>query len=395
LIDLTFPLRNKKYKFTTRNEAWKGGIAKNVTFIITEDCQFSCRYCYLTGKNQTGKMSFEIAKKTLDYLILNGDIFPEDSIIFEFIGGEPLLEIDLMDKIADYAKIKLFETGHPWFNNYRFSFATNGILYSNKKVQKFIEKNFNHLSIGISIDGTKRKHDLQRVYCDGRGTYDDVIKSIPHWLEQFPGSATKITCSSDDLPFIKESVLHLYEIGIKNVDINVVFEDVWKEHDDEILEEQLTELADSIIDNKLYENNICSFFSNHIGEPVREDKTWCGSGRMLGVDCRGNFYPCIRFTPFSLNKKEAVVIGNCFTGIDRNKLRPFLTLTKSAQSPDKCLECDIASGCAWCVGFNYDNADTNTIYERAIYICKMHEARVRANNYYWNKLDKELGLIKI
>ncbi len=187
----------------------------------------------------------------------------------------------------------------------------------------------------------------------------------------------------------------MYEIGIKNVDINVVFEDVWKEGDDEILEEQLTELADSIIDNKLYENNVCSFFSNNIGEPVREDKTWCGSGRMLAVDFRGNFYPCIRFTPFSLNKKEAVVIGNCFTGIDRNKLRPFLTLTKSSQSSDKCLECDVASGCAWCVGFNYDNADTNTIYERAIHICKMHKARVRANNYYWNKLDKELGLLKI
>ncbi len=180
MIDLTFPLKDKKYNFKTRNEAWKGGIAKNVTFIITEDCQFACRYCYLTHKNRKGKMSFDIAQKTLDYLFSNRDVFPDDAIIFEFIGGEPLLEIDLMDKIADYTKIKLFEAGHPWFNNYRFSFATNGILYSNKKVQKFIEKNFNHLSLGISIDGTKRKHDLQRIYRDGTGTYDDVIKNIPH-----------------------------------------------------------------------------------------------------------------------------------------------------------------------------------------------------------------------
>jgi uncharacterized protein len=387
--------KDSKYNFRTQNEAWNGGMAKNVTLIITEDCQFSCRYCYLTGKGRKGKMSFDIARKTLDYLFLNSNIFSEDSIIFEFIGGEPLLEIDLMDKIADYAKLKLFETGHHWFNNYRFSFSTNGILYSNKKVQKFLEKNLNHLSVGISIDGTKRKHDLQRVYRNGRGTYYDVIKNIPLWLEQFPGGATKITCSSEDLPFIKESVLHMYEIGIKNVDINVVFEDVWKNGDDDILEEQLTELADIIIDNKLYENNVCSFFSNTIGEPAMEDKTWCGSGRMLAVDYRGNFYPCIRFTPFSLNKKEAFVIGDCFSGLDNNRLRPFLTLNKSSQSPDNCINCDIATGCAWCVGFNYDNADTKTIYERAIYICKMHKARVKANNYYWNKLDKKLGLLKI
>ena len=235
-------------------------MAKNVTLIITEDCQFSCRYCYLTGKSRSGKMSFDIAKKTMDYMFANPEVFTEDSVIFEFIGGEPLLEIELMDKIADYAKIRLYEIEHPWFENYRFSFSTNGILYNNKKVQRFIEKNINHLSVGISIDGTKRKHDLQRVYSDGRGTYDDVMKKIPHSLKQFPEGATKITCSSDDLPFIKESVLHMYEIGIHNVDINVVFEDVWKENDDKILEEQLTELADTIIDNKLYENNVCSFF---------------------------------------------------------------------------------------------------------------------------------------
>ena len=34
-------------------------------------------------------------------------------------------------------------------------------------------------------------------------------------LEQFPNAATKVTISSADIPYIKESVLHLYELGIK------------------------------------------------------------------------------------------------------------------------------------------------------------------------------------
>lgn len=29
------------------------------------------------------------------------------------------------------------------------------------------------MSIGITIDGTKEKNDLQRVYPDGSGTYED------------------------------------------------------------------------------------------------------------------------------------------------------------------------------------------------------------------------------
>lgn len=79
-------------------------------------------------------------------------------------------------------------------------------------------------------------------------------------------------------------------------------------------------------------------------------------------------------------------------GIDHNKLRPFLTLDRTTQSPQKCIDCEVASGCAWCQGENYDAADTHTIYQRAVAYCKMHKARVRANNYYWNKLFRKLEL---
>ncbi|MEG1572459.1 MAG: hypothetical protein RR328_02820, partial [Bacteroidales bacterium] len=48
------------------------------------------------------------------------------------------LEIDLIDKICDYIKLKMFIMDHPWFDSYRFSFSTNGLLYSTLKVQKFI-----------------------------------------------------------------------------------------------------------------------------------------------------------------------------------------------------------------------------------------------------------------
>lgn len=66
-----------------------------------------------------------------------------------------------------------------------------------------------------------------------------MVRNIPLWLEQFPGDGTKVTISSPDLPYIKESVLHLYNLGIHEVNINCVFEDVWQEGDDSLFEEQL------------------------------------------------------------------------------------------------------------------------------------------------------------
>lgn len=376
---------------------WQEGRSKNITFIVTKDCQLACKYCYQVGKNDSERMSWEIAKASIDYILSNESSFLEQSVVWDFIGGEPFLEIELIDKICDYIKSEMYRLDHHWFNSYRFSFSTNGINYNNERVQEFIKKNHNHLSIGITIDGTKRKHDLNRVWKnkEDNGSYDDVVRNIPLWLSQFPEAATKVTISSADIPYISESVLHLFSLGIKGVNINVVFENVWNEGDDKIFENELISLADTIIDNSLYEEYTCSFFMENIGKPIdikKDNQNWCGAGKMLAIDSKGNFYPCLRFAKYSLREKNPIIIGNIKDGIDQNKLRPFLTLDRSTQSPQKCIECEVASGCAWCQGENYDAAETETIYQRSTAICKMHKARVRANNYYWNKLFRKLDL---
>jgi uncharacterized protein len=373
---------------------WKSGMAKNITFIVTKDCQLACKYCYLVGKNSKERMPWEVAKQAIDYVLEREEDFPEESVVWDFIGGEPFLEIDLIDKICDYIKVEQFQRDHHWFGAYRFSFSTNGINYHEEKVQQFILKNKEHLSIGITIDGTEMKHDLNRVYkASGRGSYKDVVRNIPLWLSQFPDASTKVTISSADIPYIKESVLHLYALGIHEVNINCVFEDVWKAGDDRLFEEQLLMLADAIIDNGYYRDYSCSFFGEHLGKPLDcklQNQNWCGAGMMLAVDAMGNFYPCTRFAQYSLCNKKAWIIGNIHDGIDKNKLRPFLTLDRCTQSTQECIDCEVASGCAWCQGENYDAADTSTIYQRSTAICKMHKARVRANNYYWNRLLRKM-----
>ena len=379
-----------------KTATWKSGLAKTITFIVTKDCQLACKYCYLVGKNTKEKMTWEIAKQAIDYILEQENSFEEDSVIWDFIGGEPFLEVELIDKICDYIKIELYRRNHHWFNSYRFSISTNGINYNDENVQRFIEKNHRHLSIGITIDGTELKHDLNRIYKgNGKGSYKDVVRNIPLWLKQFPDASTKVTISSEDIPYIQESVLHLYSLGIHEVNINCVFEDVWNDGDDLRFERQLIQLADQIIDHEYYKNYACSFFTEDLGKPldcISQNQNWCGAGKMLSVDARGNFYPCTRFAQYSLRNKKAWIIGNIYDGIDNNKLRPFLTLDRCTQSKQECIECEVAGGCAWCQGENYDAAETPTVFQRSTAICKMHKARVRANNYYWNKLSRKLDL---
>ena len=374
---------------------WEKEISKTVAFIVTENCQLRCKYCYQPKKNKTNKMSFDIAKKSVDYFLNNKTYCNEKSVLFDFFGGEPLLEIELIDQISEYIKKSMKEINHKWLNNYTFTMTTNGILYNSKKVQEYIKKNHDHIRIKMSLDGTREKHNLNRIYPDGTGSYDDVVKNIPLWLEQFENPLIKATVGSDDLPYVKESVLHLWKLGIKVVLMNCVTDNVWKDGDDKIYEEQLKALADYIIENEMYTDYSCSFFGNHIGKPIQksENKNWCGCGKyIIAVDHKGDFYPCHRFLTFSLANKKGKSIGNCFDGIELNKLRPYQALDRITQSTDECVDCETASGCEICAGNNYDNACTDTMYQRSTYICKMHKARVRANTYYYNRLVNEKGI---
>ena len=150
-------------EFST-SRLWQSGMAKNITFIVTKDCQLACKYCYLVGKNSKERMTWEVAKQLIDYILEHEEDFREVSVIWDFIGGEPFLEIELIDKICDYLKTEMFKKKHHWFNSYRFSFSTNGINYHTDKVQNFIAKNKEHLSIGITIDGTGQIKVLGQVW---------------------------------------------------------------------------------------------------------------------------------------------------------------------------------------------------------------------------------------
>lgn len=381
------------YKLGKNVRLWSEN-AQTISFVVTEDCNLRCKYCYITHKASNKVLEFETAKKFIDYLFSDA-VHRQEAATIEFIGGEPCIEMGLIDRICDYFKLKAYEEGSDWYWNYRISICTNGVNYSSDEVQRFIKKNIGKLSMTISIDGTKEKHDSQRVFPNGSGSYDIIEKNLPLYISQF-GGHTKATFSRDDLPVLKDSIISLWNKGIVDIASNVIFEDVWQDGDDLLFESQLKALADYALDHHLFDKYICTFFQDNIGAGyTREDltKTWCGAGRMLALGPNGNIYPCIRYKDYSLNNHDERIFGNIHTGgINMDLVKPFLLSQIRYQSDNECLNCDIAIGCAFCQGFNYDEAEIPTNFYRAKYICKMHKARVRANDYYFSKLYNRFGL---
>ena len=371
-----------------------------VTFQITDNCNLKCTYCYQLNKN-TLIMPLEVAQKFIDLLLENNEntqmyINTEHStaIILEFIGGEPLLQPQLIDNIIQYFIKRSIEKNHPWQYNWRISLCSNGTLYFNPEVQKLLKKYKNKISFSISIDGNKQLHDSCRIFPDGTGSYDIAIKAAKHYRQNFNQHlGTKMTIVPNNIIFLSDAVINLINENYIGINLNCSFEKGWEIKHAKILYNELKILSNYIIENNLENNIYISLYEENFFKPklLTDSQNWCGgNGKMIALDWKGDIYPCIRYMESSLNNEAPpFIIGNidkgfCFNENCKNCVKLLKSVNRLTQSSEECINCQIAEGCAWCQAYNYQDSGGN-INHRATYICIMHKARALANCYFWNK----------
>ena len=381
-------------------------MARTVTFQVTEQCNLRCTYCYQIDKH-SNYMPIEVGKQAIDMLLAstpenNDYINPEKApaIIIDFIGGEPLLAIDVVTELIEYFKQRTIELQHPWANRHRFSICSNGLLYFDPKFQDLLTKYGNEISFSISIDGIKELHDMCRIQPNGEGSYDIAIAGVKDYVERgFGKMGSKMTLAPENIIWTSKAIKNLVELGYDDINLNCVFEKGWTYEDATELYNQLKEAADYLIENKKYFDTKVSIFDMNIGKPMDEsnNNNWCGgTGAMLAIDYKGNIYPCLRYTESSVGPDvPRLIIGNVWDGIgvkeeEQQKINCLKCITRRSQSTDECFYCPIGQGCAWCSAYNYQ--EFGTADKRATYICPMHKARVLANVYYWNSIFHKEGM---
>ena len=389
----------KLYPYSYNKEIYKNKIqTPSITFQVTDACNLCCSYCYQINKGHH-VMPLEVAQKFIDLLLENNENTQQyldtracDAVILDFIGGEPLLEINLIDQILDYFIKRIIETDHPWQYNWRVSMSSNGTLYFNPEVQKFMDKWMDHLSFNVSIDGNKQLHDSCRVFPNGSGSYDMAIAAVRHYVDIRHGfMGSKMTLAPENINYTYEAVKGLIEEGYTEINLNCIFEKGWTNKHATILYNQLKELANYILDNNLEDELYISMFEESYfhSKDHNDTQNWCGgNGAMIAVDWKGDIYPCIRYMESSLGESvPPVIIGNVDTGIMTDAkcktcIEKLKSINRINQSTEECINCPIAEGCAWCQAYNYQ--DSGDFFHRATYICCMHKARALANCYFWN-----------
>ena len=344
-------------------------------------------------------MTKEIGQQGIDLLIKMYDENKEDALInhhtkgliIEFIGGEPFMNIEVIEYLTQQFLDQCIKKQHIWLTNTRFSIASNGMLYFTEPVQKYLNKYGNFISLGITIDGPKELHDACRKDHFNNGSFDTAFSAWLDWKTKARITHTKITIAPENLQYIDEIFSFFITNDCDEIYANPIFEHKWTIEEARIYYRKLILLSKYLLNHNTY-NNI---FEERMGRPMlsSEDSNWCGgTGAMLAFDPDGLAYPCIRYMPSSLGtSQKPLIIGNVdgiYNTLQAIELKHQLdTITRHSQSTIECINCNIAEGCAWCSGWNYQ--ENGTCNKRSTNICWMHRARTLANVYYWNNYYKK------
>ena len=324
-----------------------------------------------------------------------------EGIIFDFIGGEPLMEIELIDKICTYSLNYMIEHHHPWLIKTKFSLCTNGLLYFTPAVQNFLNKFGFFCSFGFSIDGDKTLHDMCRKDLAGNGTYDRALAAAIDYAERSNTELyTKMTLSPENIKYTANAIIDLIEHGFTNISVNCVYEEGWTYEHGSIYYNEFKKIADYVIEHNLYDKVFIRTFNRELYGELGEDHTdnWCGgiADMNLAINYKGKIFSCIRYMESSLNGHQPELpigdITNGYLSSDEYKknYNYMSNITRQSQSTQECLNCPVASGCSWCSAYNYERF--GDINHRATFICPMHKAASLVNVYYWNTLYNKFNL---
>jgi len=141
-----------------------------LVFQATPFCNIDCAYCYLPNRGSRQRMATEsvgvIARKLFDYF---APLPPDVSIVWH--AGEPLAAP------VSWYRAAFAEIGRhvPPGTTMRYSFQTNGTLLDEAWIALIKE---HQIRVGVSLDGPRQIHDLNRRTRAGKGTFDATMRGV-------------------------------------------------------------------------------------------------------------------------------------------------------------------------------------------------------------------------
>ena len=143
-----------------------------VTLMPTLQCNLACNYCFQKEHPAFGKMPAATEDATLEWILRAIDERGLSRLHVHYFGGEPTTRKDFCLRTAEVLSASMRARG----GAFDWQMTTNGVLLDLEFALR-MEK-FGHGGYKITLDGDKETHDRERVYRDGRGTFDVIFDNV-------------------------------------------------------------------------------------------------------------------------------------------------------------------------------------------------------------------------
>lgn len=267
---------------------------------IIHDCNLQCKYCFADeGEYHGGKkrMSAETGKRAIDFVIKHSG--PRKNIEVDLFGGEPLMAMDMIKEVIQYARS--IEKEHN--KNIRFTMTTNATLLNDEIIEYLNE---NMVNIILSLDGRKDINDAMRMRKDGSGSYESIVPKIKEMVKKRDPEKmhyVRGTFTRNNLDFFQD-VKHMVDEGFKEISIEpVVLPDEsplsLRMEDVEKLNAEYDKLFEYMKEKTLKGEGF-NFYHFNIdlkgGPCIYKRISGCGAGHeYVAVTPDGDVYPCHQF----------------------------------------------------------------------------------------------------
>jgi uncharacterized protein len=295
-----------------------------LSLAIAQKCNLGCSYCYASqGDFGSTPKSMSANTALLAVNLLFADAPADSRVNLAFLGGEPLLNRDVLRQATEYAAM-LAQARNV---HVAFSITTNGTLLTEEDAAFFETHGF---AVTLSLDGPRDVHDALRPYKGGAGSYDRIVSNARTLLarQRRMQVSARVTVTSQNLSLLR-TLNEFISLGFHSVGFSPLLNafDGTRELDAASLRAMLAQMVEC---GREFERRLLNGerypFSN-IVNALREIHRGthrpypCGAGAgYLGVSADGELAACHRFVG-----EPRGAMGNLVTGIDPAGQSQWLT----------------------------------------------------------------------
>jgi uncharacterized protein len=319
-----------------------------------------CSYCYESYK-KAQSISYDVIDNIIDFIVEQNTNSTDKTVSVITHGGEPLIEFDKIKHFIEKLNTKI--------DNVRYIVTTNATLLTDTMFDFFVE---HYSEISISIDGTRTAHDANRIFANGQGTYDIVVKNAKKLMSRHNDIKARMTINPQTVSSLYESVKHLLDLGFTTiVPVADAFSHDWTEENITTLFEQGKLITDYV---KSYpEPTNVGLINDALSK--RANAPCNGGTSTFSIDTDGTIYPCIVAVGIS-----EFIIGNVHTGINTSMVQEILEWDNI----------EIPS-CVGCSRYDYCNTTRCRIINKVMCgdlhtpsatVCSIENMKVRISEYY-------------